>query len=212
VLLVSLSFVASGRATVWTEFIHNTSKHRETPKVQDMGMHSLVAHVDRTEIREQERVTTGDLEASYRSPGRRLMTGVLAVLFLPLLLVAVAGEEDWVAAILGITLLPFVTDISNYYWSVLLVFGFLLVRKEIIGLGFAALTVIFAALGLVYGYSGLGMATWAGLAMMLFFLWVSVLFAAPKWRKPGSDSPNSDVRTPVSHDPTLRSRSGQGQG
>jgi hypothetical protein len=181
VLLVALSFATAGRTTVWTEFMQNTSKHRETPKVQDMGMRALVAHMDQGELLEQERVSIVVLKASYARPERRLVVIALSVFFLPLLLAAVAGEEDWVAAILGITWLPFISDITNYYWAVLLVFALLLVRKEIVGLGFAALTVPFAALGLMYGELGLGMPTWGSLAMILFFLWVSVSFATPKW-------------------------------
>jgi hypothetical protein len=43
--------------------------------------------------------------------------------------------------------------------------------------------VLFAALGLAYGYRGLAMFTWSSLALVLFFLWVAILFAAPKWRE-----------------------------
>ena len=180
---MTLSFAVAGRTTVWNEFAANTAKHRGTPQVQNVGMSALVHHIDRADIRERPFVGVVDLQKSYASPGRRQLVGALALLFLPLLVVAVAAEQDWVAAILGITWLPFVTDINNYYWSLLLVFALLLVRRQVIAVGFAAITVLFAALGLAYGYRGLAMFTWSSLALVLFFSWVALLFAAPKWRE-----------------------------
>jgi hypothetical protein len=183
IVLMALSFAVAGRTTVWNEFAANTAKHHRTPQVQNVGLRALVHHIDRADIRERPFVGIMEIKQSYSSPWRPQLAGLLALLFLPLLILAVAAERDWVAAILGITWLPFVTDINNYYWSLLMVFGLLLVRRPVIALGFAPITVVFAALGLGYGYRGLAMFTWSSLALLLFFLWVAILFAAPKWRE-----------------------------
>lgn len=74
-------------------------------------------------------------------------------------------------------MLPFVTDINNYYWGLLLLFAFLSVEKESVGLGFAALTAAFAAIGLIHPISGIGLYTWASVAMVPFLVWTALVFA-----------------------------------
>jgi hypothetical protein len=107
----------------------------------------------------------------------------LAILFLPLLLVAVRGQEDWVAAILGLTWLPFITDINNYYWSVTLLFGLLAVRRQLVGIGFAALILVFSSIALVYPHSGVGIYMWGSLALVLFFTAVTISSALERRAK-----------------------------
>ena len=178
VSLMILSTVTGSGVGVWPEFARNTLKHRETVQLQNIGARALVAHIDQPQIRESPRVRIRDVEASYDRPAREILVIALTVLFLPLLLLAVRDEPDWVAAILGLTWLPFATDINNYYWSVTLLCGLLAILKPVVGLGFAALMLAFSGLGIAYPHSGLGLYTWASLALLLFFTGVAAVFAA----------------------------------
>ena len=101
-------------------------------------------------------------------------------MFVLLLALAIWKEESWVAAILGLMWIPFVKDISNYYWAFLLLFPLLAVRRREAGLGFAAVIVAFAAFGWGPPYSSLSMFTWGSLAVVLYFSFLAVLFARPK--------------------------------
>ena len=78
------------------------------------------------------------------------------------------------------TWLPFVTDVTNYYWTVLLVFELLIPRRPIIGYGFAAMIVVFTGLGPIYRHTGLGLYYFGSVALVLFLVWIAVLFA---WSK-----------------------------
>jgi hypothetical protein len=56
---------------------------------------------------------------------------------------AITTQEDWLAAVLGIGLIPIMTAPLSYYFSVLLVFGFVGWRRPFVGValcGLAALT------------------------------------------------------------------------
>jgi hypothetical protein len=65
---------------------------------------------------------------------------LLVVAFLVVVAGAVRREELWVAATLGVGLIPIATEITCYYYSFLLAFGFLWSRRPSIGValcGFA---------------------------------------------------------------------------
>jgi len=190
VTILGLSTLSSHDPGIWSQFVGNTAKHTATPQYQAMGVLPLLLHIDQAELRESPRVVAEDLEASYRRSGPRLLSLVLMAGFLPLLLLAVRGEEDWVAAILGLAWLPFVAWISNYYWSILLLFGLLVVDRRPQGPAFALVLVPFSALGLAYGVHGLGLFTWGSLVLVLFLLGVTILYA--------SGSETSGSRTGIS--------------
>ena len=56
----------------------------------------------------------------------------------------------------------------------------LTVRKTEVGLGFAAIMIPFGILGFTYSYSSVAMFTWSSLAVVLYFSWVALVFAAPQ--------------------------------
>jgi hypothetical protein len=184
-----LSVLASDRTTEWSEFVQNTAKHGRTPQIQNMGLTSLVIHVDQPGLQALERVPLMTLSASYEKPERIVIARVLAVLFLLLLALAVAREKEWVAAILGLMWLPFVKDVSNYYWAFLLLFALLSVRKREVGIAFAPVMVLFGVLGFMHPYTSIAMFTWGSVTAVVYFVFVAALFAAPKlgemaaWRK-----------------------------
>ena len=192
-LIVPLSLLVNGRGTVWGEFLQNSRKHVEMTELHNrIGLSVFLARFDQSQIEYRDRGSIEKSRGSRRASERRTLSVVLAVLFLPLLLAAVSREEDWVAAILAVGWIPFLTDLLNYYYVILLIFGLLLVRKEVISLGFAALTVICAGIGLVYDYYTPGLFAWSSLAVVVFIVWVSLLFAWPAFtERAGIRSPRA---------------------
>jgi len=177
VTLVGLSLAASGDLSVWSRFATNTAKYQKSVQPQALGSHAVITNIDQAEIWSSHRISPEELEASYRRPARRLVTILLAVLMLPLLFRAVAGEADWVAAILGLTWLPLAIGVSNYYWSILLVFALLIVDRRAVAPAFAALMIAFSALGLVYDTYQIGLYLWGSVVLLLFLTWVAALYA-----------------------------------
>ena len=77
---------------------------------------------------------------------RRYLFAALVLGFVGLLARAVRNQDDWVAAVLGVAMIPVATEVGSYYYSVLLVYGFPGARRE--GLG-AALCALAAVSGLI---------------------------------------------------------------
>ena len=178
-LLGGFSLLSDGPGA-WGEFAANTQIHRRTPMFQNMGTQTILQHSDHPELLAKPRLTIVEMKSSYQEGGHRVLHTGLAIIFLLLLAVAAAREDAWVAAILGLTWLPFVTDVTNYYWTVLLVFALLIPRRPIIGYGFAAMIVVFTGLGPIYRHTGLGLYYFGSVALVLFVVWIAVLFAWPK--------------------------------
>ena len=167
-----LGSAAAGGPSAWNDFVGNTLKHSETPQLQNMGMGSLIAYIDRSDLRVKPRVTIQQMAESHSSDKRKLVKICLTLLVIPLLFLAVYREETWVAAMVGVVLLPFISDVNNYYWWLLTIFGFLTTRSPALILSFSSLTVAFALLGFHYPIYALAQYTWASLAMMLFLMTV----------------------------------------
>ena len=56
--------------------------------------------------------------------------------------IAVARQETWVAAALGVGLIPVLTELTSYYYAFLLAFAFLWTRRESIGVALAGLSAL----------------------------------------------------------------------
>jgi len=184
--LVGLSFLGGDGLHRWRQFAANTAKYQTTPQHQALGLHAALAFADRPELWGGHDVRRSEFEAVHARPGPRVVGLALAVLFLALLLRALRSQEDWVAAVLGIAWLPFVTVVSNYYWSILLLFGLLIADRRTTGLAFAAVTVPFAALGLVYDVYQIGQSMWGSVVLVLFAVSIAALYA---WRSGRGQEP-----------------------
>lgn len=202
VLLVAASLPVAGGPGVWRDFVANTRKHYEVRATNTMGMEAL------TEWRAvlggspsaQPPATRPDASALRRV---RIAT---ALLFLPLLLLALRRQPDWVAAILASAWLPFVTDLGSYYYAYLAVFAFLAGVRPGVGVAVALLAVALAALGVVYdGELVRGVFVWSSAAVVVFCVAVPLLFALRPGRtavaaqnSPSTPSPLPDSRSAVS--------------
>lgn len=149
VLLVPASVLVTGSGSAWSGFIDNSRKHADTPLTNHMGLKSVVAydHDTRARLSAPLRLEEDPFlvwkEARRRVFEERVYLFAGLVLgFLILLARAVKNEEDWVAAVLAVGLVPVATELTCYYYSVFLAFGFLWARRESIGVGLCALAAL----------------------------------------------------------------------
>jgi hypothetical protein len=144
-LLVPLSLLTGGR-DAWSAFIADSRVHVATPLRNHMGLPTVlafssdeVASVDRAE---DPFAHWKDSRRARFAAHRPLFAG-LVLAYVALLTVAVTRQPLWVAATLGIGLVPVATELTSYYYAILLGFGFLWTRREAIGValvGIAALS------------------------------------------------------------------------
>jgi hypothetical protein len=149
-LLVPAAAMVNGGWDVWRGFIANSAKHASTPAVNYMGLRSLMAYDH------DRRVTVlaghGLEDDAFRiwraarvrvlSERRPLFLAAAATLIC-LLALGVRRQPDWIAAVLGVGLVPILTEISCYYYGLLLAFGFIGAGWPPVGValvGLAALT------------------------------------------------------------------------
>ena len=92
---------------------------------------------------------------------------MLALGFLALLVRALYRQEDWAAAVLGLGALPILLEPACYYTSVLLAFGLLWTRREIVGATLCALSAVLWAIATAW-YEWDDIFTWSSLAVALF--------------------------------------------
>ena len=136
VLLLLLSFVVVGKGVnggvqAWTAFVANSEKHLATPLTNNMGLKTVLSFSPATRaavIGNYWLDTPWDLWADNRHrvfQQRQPFFWVLVIAFVVLLARAVEAQEDWVALVLGTTLVPVVTELTCYYYSVFVLFALL---------------------------------------------------------------------------------------
>lgn len=168
-VLVGISGWAAGSYSSWGEFYQNSRKHLSTPLTNNMGLKTVVAyqHQTRAQMLKDDKLREPFKpwkEARVRVfKERQILFFLLVGGFLFLLFRAVRDQEDWVAATLGITLIPVATELTCYYYSILLGLAFLWPHSK--GIVFA-----------LFGYSAL---TWACFGIWGWydaqFTWMSLL-------------------------------------
>jgi hypothetical protein len=143
-LVVPLSFATAGGSQAWVGFSKNIAFHSATPFVTNIGAKTALAyaHASRLERIEQteSQPDVAWIAARRRTLDARRFAFIGLVLGYGLLLVrAVDGREDWVAAALGTGAVVILATMSNYYFAVLTPFALLWLRRESIGAGICAL-------------------------------------------------------------------------
>jgi hypothetical protein len=140
---------------VWSEFFSNTRRMAETSSVNQVGLPTLLAF---SPAHRSSRVldlwvdSPWDVWRAGRSGTlheRRALQMLLVAAFMVLLAFSVAGRDDWIALTLGVTAVPILVELSNYYYGVLLALAFLWPLRPIVGIGLAATALLSnVALGL----------------------------------------------------------------
>lgn len=148
-LLVPASSLLAGGLGAWTAFAQNSIKHVSTPLTNNMGLKTLVAyeHASRARLSAPLGLETDPYqvwkEARRRTfAERRVIFAGLVTAFVVLLAWAVRNQTDWAAAILGIGLIPVATELTSYYYAVLLAFGFLWPKPASVGIGLCLLAAV----------------------------------------------------------------------
>jgi len=184
VLLFGASTLMAGRAQIWSEFADNSAKHLGTETVNLVGLPVVLTwdHESRIEVMTDPLLL--DRHAAWKehltaaAHDTRLAHWAAAAAFMLLLALAVRRAPDWVAAILGIGLMPILLRLSDYYYSGLLVFAALWPVSPAAGLAltsFAWLTNVIPGLwpGLDAPY------VWLSLAAVALVTGLTLAFA---WR------------------------------
>lgn len=132
----------------WRGFLAKAEKHANTQFTNNLGLQSVLSFSQSSRAANVERYWLDGPWDTWKAAqttvfeSRRWLYWILVTGFLALLVVALRDTQDWIALVLGVAMLPIVTDLSNYYYSVLLVFAFLWPLDPLIGLGLAAVSLL----------------------------------------------------------------------
>jgi len=159
VLFLASSSLVAGRAQIWGEFADNSRKHLGTESVNLVGVPVFLAydHDARLDLMTdpmaldhhaawKERLATAARETRPSHWATVLAFGLLLAL-------AVRRVPDWVAAVLGLGLMPIVLKLSGYYYCGL---------------------VVFAGLATISPAFGFALVSFAWLTNVVFGLWPTV--------------------------------------
>jgi len=137
--MVVVSGNLSDGARAWEGFISNSRKHLDTPLTNNIGSIVVVAYdrSSRTEV-----LSGFNLDTPWDTWGvarrrimneRRPVQWVLLAAFIVVLGRSVRRQDDWTALVLGIGLIPFATQLTTYYYAILLGYGLLVTRSHLAG-------------------------------------------------------------------------------
>ena len=153
-LIFPLSFLAGGPdhsgLAGWRGFYQNSEKLLSTPLTNHVGLPVVLSFDPSTRaVRLQEYWLDSPWDmwkdARRRVLGeRRALYYACVVGFLVLLGAAARSQEEWVVLVLGIGAIPILSELTSYYYSILLGLAFLWPRHQIAGIGLAATALLTA--------------------------------------------------------------------
>jgi len=180
ITLIPLSSVVANGFTAWPAFVENSKKHLGTPLTNNVGLRMALAYEPSTRAIVARDLKAADpfqtwktarLTAEHRT---RFQFYGLVVAFLIFYATRTRGQPDWVAAALGVGLIPVAAELTCYYDSIFLLFALLWARTELAGivtLAFGAVTCILARILWWEDDLGLGV-TLATLVTVLVLTWL----------------------------------------
>jgi hypothetical protein len=145
-LVVGLSSPIAGGIHSWVDFVENTQLHLATPGRNLVGLPSLLSyHLDGWSaggLRRVELESEAAAEVLRPDPGadHRILLAFVSAAYVSLLALAASRHPDWVAAVLGVGLIPVTLDLSSYYLAGLLAFAALWTRREGVGVALLLLS------------------------------------------------------------------------
>lgn len=177
-VLIPVSMVATGHITSWFAFDRNSRNHLESPVSNFMGVKTIVRQLNKPGASTEEQAPAS---SEPRTIGTVARIGSLVFLFAALLLLGKAAlrEPDWVAAILGAAVIPFAIELTGYYYALFLVFAFLIVRRQSVGVALIGLSVVFGLLAQKFSVPFDTPTTylWSSVVVLVFCGWLLTLFA-----------------------------------
>lgn len=185
-LLIPAGAVATGGLGSWGDFARNARVHLETPLLNNMGLRTLLSYAPEA----SPAPVHGELADGYglwKQARRRafqarrpLYVGLVAG-FLGALAWALRDREDWVAAILGVALIPVATELTGYYLAVMLALGLLSVRWESVGVALCATAALSWAVAQMAVWTA-HIHVWNSLLLVALSTWTTLRVG---WVRPG---------------------------
>jgi hypothetical protein len=184
IFLVAGSSLAVGRAGIWGEFAQNSAKHLAGEATNSMGLRVFLSHEHDARLEVMRDPLLPDPHerwAAHRSALERDMRPaqwMAVAAFVLLLTLAVKAAPEWVAAVLGLGLMPVALTLSSYYYSALIAYAAL---WPVSPAAVLALTALGWFTNLVPGLwaSRDDQYAWLSFALVVFTTGVTVAFA---WR------------------------------
>lgn len=138
-VLLPAGAVASGGFAAYPAFVANTLKHQETPLTNNMGLRTVMAY----RPSEVARLTRNDqlFDSFSRWKDARLknfreakpLYFAIVLCYLVLMGLAVRRAEPWQALALSTTFIAFGVELTNYYYSFIIVVALLYAKREVVG-------------------------------------------------------------------------------
>jgi hypothetical protein len=190
VVLIALSMVVvggglAGGMEAWKEFAVNSEKHLATPQTNYMGLKTVISFEPSSraaELRGFYVDTPWDTWTAARHrvfAGRQPLYWLLVFGFAALLIRAVRRQPAWTALILAVGLIPVATELTCYYYAVLLLYGLLSDDSPWIGAALCALST-FTSLVPALLHEDDEIYTTLSVATLLFVLAVTTAFAGAR--------------------------------
>ncbi len=138
-ILLPVSVVTAGGFGSYSAFIHNTLKHQGTPLTNYMGLRTVVdyrpSEVGR--LMRNDRLVDPwsrwkDARLKSFREAKPLYFGIL-VCYLVLMGLAVKEADPWEAIALSATFIAFGVELTNYYYSFVIVVALLYAKREVVG-------------------------------------------------------------------------------
>ena len=138
--IVSLSLLTYGGPGPWSAFVDNSRVHLATPLKNHVGLPTVLAYdADAVDRRIQEDTAIEPIRIVARRPTRtvrgtgRPSTGRCSPPSPPFSPSPCAASPTGWPPVLGIGLIPVAFELTNYYYAILLGYGLLFVRREVVG-------------------------------------------------------------------------------
>jgi hypothetical protein len=178
VVLIPVSMIATGHVNSWFAFDRNSRTHLDSPVSNFMGAKTIVRHLSQPEATSEE-APAAPSEPRAIGTVARVVSVVFLLVALGLVGKASLREPDWVAAVLGAALIPFAVELTGYYYALFLVFAFLVVRRESVGIALCGLSIVFGLLaqGFSVPFDTPITYMWSSVAVLIFCGWLLALFA-----------------------------------
>jgi hypothetical protein len=197
-VLVPTSAWIAGSWDAWPAFARNSRVHLATPLTNHMGLKTLLSYDSASRA---ERLKDDSLDDPF-SPWkdarkatfaqRKALWWLAVGLYLALLVRAVSRQEDWVGACLAIGLIPIATELTSYYYSILLGMSLLWTVQARAGAALLALSATTCLLPALWPWYD-DLFTWQTVAAVAWLGLVVVRFALDQGRgsQPASCTTNT---------------------
>jgi hypothetical protein len=184
---LSLSALAAGGPGAWREFAANSIKHAATPLTNHMGLRTVIAFEPSTRAsRSAPLGLEADPFAVWKDARHRVFAErrwiwiLLVVGFAALVALAARGRPPWVAAVLGVGLVPVGVELTCYYYSLLLAYALLWREDDLTGAGLAALSALTGVISALTTWNDVRY-TAMSVVVVIFVVIVTAYYA---WRAP----------------------------